>query len=189
MMTHDERRLTAGPSSVGDRMRMDIAAWIYPGRVTPADEVDLRTALPLIYRHVGLRAVLAFRVGNWFHQRGIPVLPGLTQRMIQRRYGLEIMVGADIGGGLYIAHPVGTVLVVDRMGRDCSVIAAVTVGMRNEYAFPTIGDRVFLGAGCRVLGGLTLGDDARVGANAVVVGDVEPGAVVVGVPARPVPGR
>jgi serine O-acetyltransferase len=56
----------------------------------------------------------------------------LCQRQIYSRYGLEISAGADIDDGLYIAHLIGTVISVKRMGRNCSIIAAVTIGMRNE---------------------------------------------------------
>jgi serine O-acetyltransferase len=115
-------------------------------------------------------------------------VPGLVQRLIQRLHGLEIWVGADIGGGLYVAHPVGTVIAVERIGRNCSIIHAVTLGLRNEQRFPAIGDDVFIGAGARVLGGVTVGDGARIGANAVVLDDVPAGATVVGIPARPVDG-
>ena len=114
----------------------------------------------------------------------VPFFPGFLQRLIYRRYGLEIPSGADIGGGLYIAHPVGTVIMPGRIGRNCSIIASVTIGLRNEWAFPDIGDNVFIGAGARVLGGIRVGDDVSVGANAVVIHDLPDGATVVGIPAR-----
>ena len=94
------------------------------------------------------------------------------------------MSGADIGGGLYVAHPVGTVIMVNRMGTNCSVIAAATIGMRNEWKFPDIGDQVFIGAGTRVLGDLRVGNRAIIGANAVVIEDVPDDATVVGIPAK-----
>jgi serine O-acetyltransferase len=125
-----------------------------------------------------------FRLGCWCSAHGIRGLPAMIQRRIYRHYGLEIGVGSDIEGGLYIAHPIGTVISVEHMGENCSIIAAVTIGMRNEHRFPWIGDNVFIGAGARVLGGITLGDDAKVGANAVVLHDVAPGDTVVGIPAR-----
>jgi serine O-acetyltransferase len=56
--------------------------------------------------------------------------------------------------------------------------------MRNEHAFPKIGDNVFIGAGARILGGITIGDNVQIGANAVVLKDVPSGATAVGVPAR-----
>ena len=96
---------------------------------------------------------------------------------------------ANIGGGLYIAHPSGTVISVEEMGNNCSIIASVTIGMRNEWSFPRIGDNVFIGAGARVLGSIDVGDEAVIGANAVVINDVPAGATVVGIPARIVRGR
>lgn len=168
-----------------EEFRKDVARWLVPGEIgDPADVNPVRTA-KLLYRHMGLRAVLAFRIGQWCKQRGVRGGPSFMQRLIYRRYGLDIVIQAKIGGGLYIAHPIGTTLAPASMGEDCSVIAAVTVGMRNQHEFPTIGDRVFLGAGARVLGALEVGDDARIGANAVVINDVAANTSVGGIPAVP----
>ncbi len=112
------------------------------------------------------------------------------QRHLYHRYGLDIVIGSEIAGGLYIAHPIGTVVAVERIGRNCSIIAAATLGLRNDHSFPTLGDDVFVGAGARLLGGIRVGDGARIGANAVVIDDVPAGATAVGIPARVlVPGR
>jgi serine O-acetyltransferase len=165
--------------------RQDAQRWIDPGQVVEVPRLPLRTMLKLLYRYRSLRAMLLFRIGSWCRHKRLPALPGIIQRRIMKSYGLEILVGADIAGGLYIAHPVGCVIVPTRMGRNCSVIAAVTIGMRNEWAFPTIGDSVFIGAGARVLGAIHVGDHAVIGANAVVIHDVPAGATAVGVPARP----
>ena len=70
------------------------------------------------------------------------------------------------------------------IGRNASIISCVTIGMRGEWAFPSLGDGVFLGAGARILGGITIGDGASIGANAVVLSDIPAGATAVGVPAR-----
>lgn len=166
-----------------DLFLQDARRWVIPGQIS-TEPLRLHQILRLLLTHLPLRAMLWFRFGSWCKQRGIPFIPGYVQRRIYRRYGLEIVVGADIGGGLYIAHPVGTVIAPQRMGRNCSVIAAVTIGMRNEWKFPVIGDEVFFGAGARVLGGITVGDRAQIGANAVVIRDVPAGATVVGIPAR-----
>ncbi|ACL25249.1 serine O-acetyltransferase [Chloroflexus aggregans] len=161
----------------------DARRWVVPSQIS-TEPLTLRQVIVLLFRHLPLRAMFWFRLGSWCKQRGIPFLPGYIQRRIYRRYGLEIVVGADIGGGLYIAHPIGTVIAPQRIGRNCTIVAAVTIGMRNEWAFPIIGDEVFIGAGARVLGGITVGDRARIGANAVVTRDVPSGATVVGIPAR-----
>ncbi|WP_322490425.1 serine O-acetyltransferase [Chloroflexus sp.] len=161
----------------------DARRWVVPGQISTAP-LSWRQLLALLFRHFPLRAMLWFRFGSWCKQRGLPFLPGYVQRRLYRRYGLEIVVGADIGGGLYIAHPIGTVVAPQRIGRNCTIVATVTIGMRNEWEFPVIGDDVFIGAGARVLGGITIGDRARIGANAVVTRDVPVGATVVGIPAR-----
>jgi serine O-acetyltransferase len=174
-----------GPStSVFELFQQDAQRWVVPGEVAPRPDLTFRRVLALLYRHIPLRAMLWFRIGNWCQRRGIIGLPGIIQRHLYHRYGLDIVIGSEIAGGLYIAHPVGTVIAVDRIGRNCSIIASATLGLRNERAFPTIGDDVFVGAGARVLGGITIGDGARIGANAVVIHDVPAGATAIGIPAR-----
>ncbi len=164
--------------------KQDIQRWIIPEQVADPSLVTFITTLKLLWRHMPLRAMLWYRIGSWFQRRKVPLIPGFVQRLLYRRYGLEISPGLDIGGGLYIAHPIGTVIMVKKIGENCSIIAAVTIGMRNERAFPVIGDNVFIGAGARVLGDITIGDGAVIGANAVVVKDVPENATVVGIPAR-----
>jgi serine O-acetyltransferase len=169
---------------VFELFRQDVARWIAPGQLTDPSAVTWGAIFKLLFRHLPLRAMLWFRFGSWCKRKGIPFLPGFAQRWIMGRYGLEIWIGAPIGGGLYVPHPVGTVIAVKEMGRNCSVIAAVTFGMRNTWDFPTVGDNVYVGAGARILGGIRVGDDAVIGANAVVVHDVPAGTTVVGIPAR-----
>lgn len=169
-----------------DLLRQDAARWVVPSHFADPSSLSWRTIVALLYRHQSLRAVTFYRLADVFRQRRIPGLAAATQRMMLRRYGLEL--AGQIAGGLYIAHPVGTVISVDRMGANCSVIASVTVGMRNEWAFPTIGDNVFIGAGARVLGAISVGDRAKVGANSVVIEDVAADATVVGAPAKPIGG-
>ncbi|MEJ2749643.1 MAG: DapH/DapD/GlmU-related protein [Anaerolineae bacterium] len=164
--------------------KQDVQRWIIPEQVADPSLVTLTTTLKLLWRHMPLRAMLWFRLGSWFKSKRVPLLPGYTQRQIYKRYGLEISTGLEIGGGLYIAHPIGTVIMINRMGENCSIIAAVTIGMREKHAFPIIGDNVFIGAGARVIGDITIGDNAVIGANAVVIKDVPPQATVVGIPAR-----
>lgn len=166
-------------------IRMDVARWLVPGDIGDPADVTFSRTMVLLYRHMGLRAAVALRVGGWLKSHRVPGGPSFMQRLIYRRYGLDIVIRTPIGGGLYIAHPSGTTLAPRSMGENCSVIAAVTVGMRNQHEFPVIGDRVFLGAGCRVLGDIKVGDDARLGANAVVIHDVATDTSVGGIPAKP----
>ena len=167
-----------------ERFKKDVQRWIVPEQVADPELVTLGTTLKLLWTHMPLRAMLWFRFGSWGKEKGILGLPGFVQRWLYRFFGLEISPGADFGGGLYIAHPVGTVIMAKRIGRNCSIITNVTIGLRNKWEFPTIGDNVFIGAGARILGNVTVGDGAKIGANAVVIKDVPPGTTVVGVPAR-----
>jgi serine O-acetyltransferase len=166
--------------------RQDAARWVRPQQIAPAHEVTPAVMLRLLLRHLPLRAMAWFRLATLLRRLGVPGFAGWAQRRLLRLYGLEISPGADVGGGLYIAHPVGCVLVADRIGFNVTVISQVTFGTRTDGRWPWIGDDVFVGAGARVLGGITVGDRAQIGANAVVVHDVAPDTVVIGIPARPV---
>jgi serine O-acetyltransferase len=167
-----------------EAFKQDIDRWIQLGYVSPTSELTPQLMVLLLYRYVALRAIAWFRFGCWCKEKGIPFLPLYVQRLILRRYGLDIVVGQKIGGGLYIPHPVGTVIAARRIGSNCSIIASATIGMRNVWEFPEIGDNVFVGACARILGGITVGNEAKIGANAVVVDDVPDGATAVGIPAK-----
>jgi serine O-acetyltransferase len=99
-------------------------------------------------------------------------------------HGLDLPPSVAIGGGLYLPHPVGTVITAESIGNDVEIQSGVTVGMRNTAEFPRIEDGAFLGTGCKVLGAVTIGRGARIGANAVVVHSVPQDKTAVGVPAR-----
>ncbi len=164
--------------------KQDVQRWIRPQEVADPSEVIFLRVLRLLFNYMPLRAMFLFRLGSWFAQHHIPFSKGIFYRWLYRSHGLEISPGADIGGGLYIAHPIGCVISAKKIGRNCSIISNVTIGMRNTWEFPVIGDHVFIGAGARVLGGIHVGDGAVIGANAVVIEDVPAYATVVGVPAK-----
>ena len=164
--------------------RQDAARWVEPQGVVPVDRITPAVALKLLIRNMPLRAMAWFRLASLAKQVGVRGAPSFIQRRLLRVYGLEMTPGTAVGGGLYIAHPVGCVLVAESIGENVSVIAQVTFGTRADYRWPTIRDGVFVGAGARVLGGITVGANALIGANAVVVHDVPDGVTVVGIPAR-----
>jgi serine O-acetyltransferase len=172
------------PRGALDLLQMDACRWIRPEDVAKRSELTPLLLLKLLFRHPPLRAMAWFRLATLMHRRKVKLLPGLLQRRLLKLYGLELVPGAKIGGGLYIAHPVGCVIVVESMGTNVSMMGSVTLGRREKLRWPIVGDNVFFGAGCRVLGPIEIGANAKVGANAVVLTDVPPGAVAVGVPAR-----
>jgi serine O-acetyltransferase len=167
-----------------DTFKQDVQRWFVPQQVAPASYVTFSRTLRLLWVYKSLRAMFWLRFGNWCVHKKIPLSKSFFSAILYYLHGLELEIGADIGGGLYIAHPRGVVIVASHIGQNCSVIANVTVGMRNEHRFPEIGDDVFIGAGARVLGGIKVGNGAKIGANAVVIADVPPGATVVGIPAH-----
>lgn len=99
--------------------------------------------------------------------------------------GSDIPLNCQLGGGLILPHPQGVVIHPDvQLGPNCMVFQQVTLGTGPKPGVPCIGGHVDIGPGARVLGGVTVGDHARIGANAVVLEDVPAGATAVGVPAR-----
>ncbi len=96
---------------------------------------------------------------------------------------LYIMTG-EIGGGLFIQHGFSSYIAAESIGKNCWINQQVTIGYRDDTTAPVIGEHVTITCGAKVLGPIVIGDGAVIGANAVVIRDVEPGAVMGGVPAR-----
>ncbi|MEM8708385.1 MAG: DapH/DapD/GlmU-related protein [Actinomycetota bacterium] len=166
-------------------VRADLLRWQDQSQILDPSEFSRGDALRSLFRFRASRMMVLLRLGQAAHRRGVKGVPSFVQKRIMKRYGCELMVsGHEIGPGLYIPHPVGVVVSPYGVGPNCSIIHAVTIGMGSDGHFPTIGEEVFIGAGARVIGDVKLGDGCKVGANAVVVKDVPPGASVGGVPAR-----
>ena len=136
--------------------------------------------LPIVLCRTSRSAMLA----------GIPVLPKLLTYANLVLFGLEITPRCEIGPGIFFAHPSGCVIGARRIGCNVTVFQGVNLGakqldMKFDPALrPEIGDNVVIGGGCKVLGGIRIGDNAILGANSVVIHSVEPNATVGGVPAR-----
>lgn len=121
-----------------------------------------------------------------------PVIKRLRMRWVVYRYrfwsavcGVEIPFSVSIEGGFSMPHPNGIVIHPDaKIGPNCTIFQQVTLGLGTRPGVPELGANVVVGAGAKILGGIIVGDNARVGANAVVLSDVPDGATVVGIPGR-----
>ncbi|MBI4227903.1 MAG: serine O-acetyltransferase [Candidatus Omnitrophica bacterium] len=136
----------------------------------------------------GFHAVVAHRLAHRLWRWKVPWLPRLLSQLARAVTGVEIHPGATIGRGLFIDHGMGVVIGETAvLGDDVTLFQGVTLGGTGKEKgkrHPTLGRNVVVGAGAKVLGNLSIGDDVRIGANAVVIRDVPAGAVVVGVPGR-----
>ena len=163
------------------RLREDLDAAV-------ARDPAVRSRAELVLGYPGLHAVWAHRLHHRWWLRGHRLAARLLSQWVRARTGIEIHPGATIGRRFFIDHGMGVVLgETAEIGDDVMMYHDVTLGGRSlerTKRHPTIGDGVVLGAGSRVLGPVTIGAGARIGANAVVVRDVPPGAVVVGVPGQ-----
>lgn len=134
--------------------------------------------------------VVIFRLSHFCYRLKLTPLAKLFSLANFILFGLEIAVRCEIGPGLYLPHTQGTVIGALRIGADATIYHNVTLGARevdlgySEVGRPVLGDNVIVGAGAKVLGGVTIGSGARIGANAVVLSDVPAGVTAVGVPAR-----
>ena len=105
-------------------------------------------------------------------------------------FGIEVSPRVAIGGGLFLPHTVGTVIGAAQIGENVTIMQGVTLGAKEPdmgftlSARPVIGNCVTIGAGAKIIGHVTVGDHAKIGANAVVLNDVPAHATAVGIPAR-----
>ncbi len=169
------------PTSLINILRRDVAAVI---ERDPA----ARNALEVVLLYPGLHALWGYRLSHWLWRHHFK-LPGRWVSQWSRNLtGIEIHPGATIGGGLFIDHGMGVVIgETAEIGEDVTLYHGVTLGgtsLNHGKRHPTLGDRVVIGAGAKVLGAITIGEDTRIGANAVVVRSMPSNSVVVGIPGQ-----
>jgi serine O-acetyltransferase len=138
----------------------------------------------------GIHALLAHRLAHALMQRGVPVAPRLISLLARAATGVEIHPAARIGEGLFIDHGAGVVIgETADIGRDVTLYQGVTLGgtgFATGKRHPTVQDNVTIGSGAKLLGPITIGHGAKIGANSVVITDVPPNSTVVGNPGHPV---
>jgi len=148
-----------------------------------------RASVATIYS--GLHAVWAYRIAHRFWVTGTPGKKYFARAISQfARFatGIEIHPGATIGHRLFIDHGMGVVIGETAVvGDDVKIYHGVTLGgvsSKRIKRHPTIGDRVMIGAGAKLLGPIEIGSDTKIGANSVVTRSAQPGSVLTGIPAR-----
>ncbi|GMT47726.1 MAG: hypothetical protein IEMM0007_1292 [bacterium] len=144
--------------------------------------------LDVMFSYSGFHAILCHRINHILWKKKIPVLPRLVSNIVRLMTGIEIHPGARIGAGFFIDHGMGVVIgETAEIGEDCLMYQGVTLGGTGKEKgkrHPTLGKRVVVGAGAKVLGAIRVGDYAKIGANAVVLKSVSDHSIVVGVPGR-----
>ena len=156
-----------------------------------------RSRLEVVLCYPGFQAVLFYRLANACWRRRFYLIGRIISHFARWMTGIEIHPGARIGERFFIDHGMGVVIGETAVvGDDVTLYHDVTLGgvapsvdsdsQRDQKRHPTLEDRVIVGSGAQILGPITVGRCARVGANAVVTKPVEPNTTVVGIPGRPV---
>jgi serine O-acetyltransferase len=147
-----------------------------------------KSSLEVILAYPGLHAVLFHKISSRLYKWRLYTFARVVSHFARILTGIEIHPGAKIGKRLFIDHGFGVVIgETAEIGDDVLLYQGVTLGGTGEERgkrHPTVGDRVVVGTGASVLGNISLGDDSRVGAGAVVVHSVPAGATVVGIPGK-----
>lgn len=147
-----------------------------------------RTIPEVLLCYPGLHAIWGYRFAHWFWTHNFKLAGRFLSHVVRWITGIEIHPGAVIGSGFFIDHGMGIVIgETAEIGDDVTIYHGVTLGgtsINKEKRHPTIGDRVIIGAGAKILGAITIGPDSRVGGNAVVIESVPANSIVIGIPGR-----
>jgi serine O-acetyltransferase len=147
-----------------------------------------RSTLEVLLCYPGLHAVWGHRLTHWLWLHNYKLLGRWISQLLRGLTGIEIHPGAKIGCGLFIDHGMGVVIgETAEIGSCVTLYHGVTLGgtsLNKGKRHPTLEDNVVVGAGAKILGAIIVGENSRIGANAVVVKPVPPNSVVVGVPGQ-----
>lgn len=150
----------------------------------PAAKTRLEAALC----YPGLHAIWLHRIAHHFYLKGWVVLPRLLNTFSRFLTGIDIHPGATLGPGLFIDHGMGLVIgETAELGSNVTLYQGVTLGGTGKEKgkrHPTIGNNVVVSSGAKVLGSFKVGDNSKIGSGSVVLKEVPPNSVVVGVPGR-----
>jgi serine O-acetyltransferase len=148
------------------------------------------SSLEILLNWPGVHALLAHRVSHALHHARVPLVPRAVALATRAITNIEIHPAASIGQGLFIDHGTGVVVgETAQIGDNVTLYQGVTLGgtgFATGKRHPTVEDNVTIGSGSKLLGPITIGHGAKIGANAVVIHDVPPNSTVVGNPGHPV---
>ena len=146
--------------------------------------------LEILLTYGGVQALLAHRVAHALHESGVPLVPHLIANASRMTTGVEIHPAARIGDALFIDHGAGVVVgETAEIGDNVTLYQGVTLGgtgFARGKRHPTVGHNVVVGSGAKLLGAIEVGENAKIGANSVVIHDVPANSTVVGNPGHPV---
>ncbi|MCB0919798.1 MAG: serine O-acetyltransferase [Actinobacteria bacterium] len=147
-----------------------------------------RSKLEVFLAYPGLHALWGYRFAHWLWNHRMKTLGRWWSHVTRFFTGIEIHPGAEIADCVFIDHGMGVVVgETTEIARGCTLYQGCTLGgtsLEKGKRHPTLEENVVVGAGAKILGPITIGANARIGANSVVLHDVPPGTVVVGVPGQ-----
>ncbi len=146
------------------------------------------SAMEVLLTYSGVHAVIVHRLAHWFYKHDHKLIARMISQIMRGITGIEIHPGAKIGKGLLIDHGSGVVIgETAEIGDYCLLYQGCTLGGTGKdhgKRHPTLGNNVMVGCGAKVLGPFTVGDNAKIAANAVVLSPVPANSTAVGVPAK-----
>ena len=141
-----------------------------------------------VFLYPCFKALIYYKTSHYFYKKKHYLIARYISEKAKKKTGIEIHPGAKIGKGLFIDHGTGVVIGETAIiGDNVTMFHGVTLGGTGKEKgkrHPTIGNNVFIGSGAKLLGNINIGDNVKIGANAVVLKDVPSNATVVGIPAK-----
>lgn len=148
----------------------------------------VRSKLEALLCYPGFHAILMHRVAHFLWNRNLKLIARIISHISRFLTGIEIHPGAKIGKGFFIDHGMGVVIgETAEIGDNVTLYHQVTLGgvsLKKEKRHPTLRNNVVVGAGAKILGPFTVGENSKIGANSVVVKEVPPNSTVVGIPGK-----
>ncbi|MBP3254911.1 MAG: serine O-acetyltransferase [Clostridia bacterium] len=147
-----------------------------------------RNVLEVVFLYQGFHVLVLYRISHFFYKYKFFFLARYISQIGRFLTGIEIHPGAKIGRRLFIDHGMGIVIgETSTIGNNCTIYHGVTLGgtgKEKNKRHPDIGNNVIIGCGAKILGPIKIGDDVKIGANAVILNNVEPGVTIVGIPGK-----